>query len=279
MTAANTSVSFFPAPTEPLKVIAHRGGSLEAPENTLSALGRSIARGLVCEVDVGLSRDGKAMILHDESLLRTTGTEGLLEDFYESELATLRAARPRFGEETLTAMAREGVLRAPEFSDDGHPDLGVPSLREALALPGGQFMLELKATRTPEALLTAVLSDVARAQAQTRVALASFDATLIDMAEQHAPHLPRIGVAETLSEARDMLRRPISCLAVACAIAAEIRAATPPHIALWCWTVYTPVQAERLRVVGVDGVITDAPAAIDDAFCPGGAPRRMRVRP
>jgi glycerophosphoryl diester phosphodiesterase len=54
-------------------VVAHRGASREAPENTLSAIRLAIARGVdACEVDVQATADGVLVLLHDEDLARVT---------------------------------------------------------------------------------------------------------------------------------------------------------------------------------------------------------------
>ena len=266
MVAAPSRSSFFPQPPAPLVVVSHRGGSLEAAENTEYALERSVALGTDWqEVDVGLSRDQVATILHDDSLLRTTGSKGRLEELHSAELALLSAHRPSHSVDTLAAMAREGLFDPPHFTADETafaPKLRVPTLQQALRVPGSRYMLELKTTAIPRALVRAVMRDVEQTNASERVALASFDAEVLSIARELAPTIPRIGVAETLAEARDMLRTPLACLAVHCDIVDEVRATVPPQVALWCWTVYTAAQAERMRVLGVDGLITDAPRAV-----------------
>jgi glycerophosphoryl diester phosphodiesterase len=274
MTRTSPRLSFFPDAEHPIQIVAHRGGSLEAPENTLYALSRAFSLGLMAEVDVGLSRDGRPMVLHDDTLLRTTGTGGRLEDLTEAELSALDAGSPEFSAEAAAALRRAGVAEVPRFSLGPQAGLHVPSLREALALPGGRFMLELKASAAPEALCAAVVAEIDRTGSQQRVAIASFDPQVLEHAERMAPQVPRIGVAESVAEAREMLRRPIDCLAVACAIAQPMWAATPPHVALWAWTAYTAQQAERLRTQGVHGVITDAPFAVA-AASRGHQPRRL----
>lgn len=259
----DTRRPFFPPADASVCVIAHRGGSLEAPENTCAALRRSIGLGSHWqEIDVGLSADGVAVVLHDDTLLRTASAQGALADLPAAEVLAHRAGTPTPSGDTLLAMSRQGITRAPVFVDDGVAEVNIPSLRQALCLPKTRWMLELKKTARPQALVQAVLSDVEATQSADRVALASFETELLLDAHARAPHVPLIGVAETIAEARMMLTLPISALAVSALLVAEIYAATPPQVALWCWTVYTAAQAERLRAQGVDGVITDVPAAV-----------------
>lgn len=71
-------------------VIAHRGASYYAPENTHSAFKLAIEmRAEMIELDVSLSKDGVPVVIHDETLDRTTGTSGLVSDFTLDELKYL----------------------------------------------------------------------------------------------------------------------------------------------------------------------------------------------
>jgi glycerophosphoryl diester phosphodiesterase len=74
----------------PLRVIAHRGASAYAPENTLPAFQRALALGAVeVEVDVQLSRDGVVVAFHDRTLERKTAGRGRVHDHDWQELRAL----------------------------------------------------------------------------------------------------------------------------------------------------------------------------------------------
>ncbi|MFH1762385.1 MAG: glycerophosphodiester phosphodiesterase family protein [bacterium] len=74
------------------EVIAHRGLSSEYPENTLIAVGKAIEAGVKwIEVDVHLSYDGKIIIIHDETVDRTTNGHGFAGDMTSPELKALDA--------------------------------------------------------------------------------------------------------------------------------------------------------------------------------------------
>ena len=65
------------APPRPVTIVAHRGLEEGVPENTLAALRGSVARGVaVIEVDVRVTKDGQLVMLHDETLDRTTDCSG-----------------------------------------------------------------------------------------------------------------------------------------------------------------------------------------------------------
>jgi glycerophosphoryl diester phosphodiesterase len=114
-------------------VIAHRGASGRAPENTLRAFRAAIADGAsVLECDVRPTRDGVPVIFHDATLERLAGRAGRIEDLSADEVRRLRivagpAAR-RGGErvpllEELAALARGRAHLAAELKLDGRADL------------------------------------------------------------------------------------------------------------------------------------------------------------
>jgi len=97
-----------------LEVHAHRGGAGLAPENTLAAFRKAIELGVdVLEMDMHVTRDGEIVILHDDTLERTTDGRGLVQDLTLAELKRLDAGS-RFG---------------PQYK--GEP---IPTLREVIAL-------------------------------------------------------------------------------------------------------------------------------------------------
>lgn len=74
------------------RIMAHRGGGTLAPENTLAAIRLGQSLGYEAhEFDVKLSRDGVAMLLHDDTVDRTTNGRGRACDFTWSELSALDA--------------------------------------------------------------------------------------------------------------------------------------------------------------------------------------------
>ena len=91
-----------------LWVVAHRGGCALRPENTLSAFWHTIELGAdMVEADVRLTRDGKLVLLHDDSLERTTNGQGNVKDFTLQELRQLDAGShfdPRYGAETIPTL-------------------------------------------------------------------------------------------------------------------------------------------------------------------------------
>lgn len=159
-------------------VIAHRGASAHAPENTLEAAILAYRAGArAWELDVQLSRDGVAVVFHDETLVRTTDAAArfagdprqrsgfLLADFDWTEIATLDAGSWFTAASDLTPCA-SGPIR-------------VPTLEEALALTARLDWLvnvEIKSfPEHPSGLMESVLEVIARTGTARRVLLSGFD--------------------------------------------------------------------------------------------------------
>ena len=97
------------APKGSVDVIAHRGASAYAPENTLAAFHlASEMNADWFELDCTLTQDGEIIVIHDDTIDRTTPAEGRVADLALAELKALDA----------------GSWRDPEFADERLPTLG-----------------------------------------------------------------------------------------------------------------------------------------------------------
>ncbi len=101
-----------------LGIAAHRGGPKYAPENTLVAFRAAISQGVTAlEFDVQMSKDGALVVIHDETVDRTTNGTGAVRDLTLEQLRALDAGNgeriPTF-EEVLQLAASSGVTVYPE---------------------------------------------------------------------------------------------------------------------------------------------------------------------
>lgn len=112
-------------PDRPL-VIAHRGYSLVAPENTLLAYHKAIEVGAdMVEMDINMTKDGELVMIHDHFLERTTNGTGLVEDYTLEEIKKLDAGihfQPKMEriqipstEEAIRLISEAGVLACFEI--------------------------------------------------------------------------------------------------------------------------------------------------------------------
>ena len=150
--------------------IAHRGGGALAPENTLAGIRLAARLGFAAvEFDVMLSRDGTPVLIHDETLERTTSGRGRVADTPDAVL----------------------------FSLDAGGGEHVPSLAEAAALCRQYDLLanvEIKPAAGYEVLTGEVVAREAAAlwhDAPNPPLLSSFSIEVLEVARQVAPDLPR----------------------------------------------------------------------------------------
>ncbi|MED5373771.1 MAG: glycerophosphodiester phosphodiesterase family protein [Myxococcota bacterium] len=237
------------------QIIAHRGGAALAPENTLAAFTKAAELGVGFELDVTLSKDGQVIVLHDDSVDRTTNGQGLAGDLSAAELAALDA----------------GSWFAPEFA--GEP---VPTLDQVLDAFGGQVLIDIEIKTHPqrEQLAQGVVDAVVSRGLEDQVLVTSFDPLMLEQVKLKAPAIPRGQLTGTFKGAE---LNPITKLVLKRmwlngksepqVIAVEASRVTRRFVRkqqrhgcqVWAWTVNDPAEMQRLLELGVTGLITDHP--------------------
>ncbi|XP_034441329.1 glycerophosphodiester phosphodiesterase 1 [Hippoglossus hippoglossus] len=124
-----------------VSAVAHRGGGHDAPENTIAAIREAKKNGAAgVELDLEFSADGVAILMHDETVDRTTNGSGPLSQMRLSDLRKLDAAakhrlREKFAGETIPTLeeAVEECIKLQlviYFDVKGHPDEAAAALKE-----------------------------------------------------------------------------------------------------------------------------------------------------
>lgn len=249
------------APGEAGFVAAHRGDRASAPENTIPAFEAAVRSGSdVLEADVQLTADGFPVLLHDDTVDRTTNGTGAVADL---TLAELR------------------ILDAGSWYDARYAGVAVPTFGEFLDVltdfPQVNALVELKGAWTPSEVET-LLGGVYGRLLQDRIVFASFSPTTIDALGTAAPTLPRILIRRVLpldpvATARrydvDALMTRSSGLARQPDAVDELHAA---GLALLLYTLNSEDRWGEALARGVDGIVTDEPSALDEwiaATAPG----------
>lgn len=180
--------------------IAHRGARAFAPENTLPAIEKAARLGCtMVEVDVHLSRDGEAVVHHDDRLHRCTDVQqrfpssaaAFVSDFTLAQLRTLDAGSWYLRELTLPHHLRQPFLRsltdaelashvsAAERQEYASGEVGIPTLHEVLMLARALELwvnIELKSIpRMYAGVAAKVIQDVHACAMEHRVLVSSFD--------------------------------------------------------------------------------------------------------
>lgn len=240
-------------------VIGHRGASAQAPENTLAAFRQALAAGAdALELDVHATADGEVVVMHDARVARTTDGAGAIGAMTLAELRRLDAGA-RFtpdGGRSFPYRGR-GVV--------------VPTLGDVLdAFPGVPLVVELK-TALAAAGTRAALE---RHGAAGRCVVASFDAAALapfrggPFALGASPRETARLLAATLAGGRPAaagyaaLCTPRRWRGLPLPVAGFVRALAPAGRAVHVWTVDDPETALSLWRSGVQGIITNDPAAM-----------------
>ncbi|MEO3783681.1 glycerophosphodiester phosphodiesterase family protein [Actinocorallia sp. B10E7] len=232
----------------PVTVIAHRGASAAAPENTLAAQDLALRAGAdLIENDVQPSSDGVPFVLHDSTVDRTTDGTGAIRNRTSAYLKTLDA----------------GSWFSPQYAGER-----MPTLAEQLAdlrARGGRLLLEIKGSHTKAQV--AKIIEVIRAQQMTpHVFVQSFDTASLRYVRELAPELPLGLLRSTLDADPAAVAADLGLTAYnpsASALLARPSAITALHnadIAVMAWTSDSPTQWTSLEAAGVDGIITNKPA-------------------
>lgn len=235
-----------------IRVIAHRGASSYAPENTLAAFALAAGQGAkAIECDAKLTRDGAIVLMHDDTLDRTSSGRGAVRRF---DLKAIRA------------------LDAGAWFDARFKGERVPTLEEALAQWARLGLLPQIEIKPCPGRAAETGAAVARATARLWPKhlpcplLSSFAVKSLAAAREAAPSLPRAWLTERLP--LDWKRRAerLRCAALHCnqkyLTEAKARRVKDAGLALRCYTVNEPAKAKLLFGWGVDAVFTDCPDRI-----------------
>lgn len=241
-------------PAFAVDIIAHRGASFDAPENTVAAARLAWEQKAdALELDVHLSKDGKLIVMHDDSLERTAGVSNKVADTTSVEISKLEAG---------------------SWKDRRWRGEKIPTLDEMLATVPGRKRILIEVKCGPEGLdeLAAAFRRSALQPAQT--VIISFNFEVVKQAKARFPEREVCWIAEfkrdaantwqpsmthLIQQARaakvdglDLSRRgPLDAVAVKTIKNAGLK--------LYVWTVDSPTEARRCRDLGVDGITTNRP--------------------
>lgn len=229
------------------RVVAHRGGGTLAPENTLGAIRHGASLGFRgVEFDVMLAGDATPVLIHDETLERTTSGRGSVPATAYAEIEKFDAGAwhsvPYRGERVPTFVAAANLCR----------QLGLWANVEIKPAKGFD-------TQTGRAVGQLTL-DLWRGAPLPPV-LSSFSMEALAAAKEVAPALPRGMLVGKVPPDWLLRMQKHGCVALHCnyrelteALADAIHAA---GYAVLCWTVNDPAEAAKLFGWGVDCIVTD----------------------
>lgn len=242
--------------TSPL-LIGHRGYPAKFPENTLASFDGAMQAGCdMIELDVTLTKDRKVMVIHDDTLDRTTTGRGPVSGHTLEEIKALDA----------------GSWFDMRFSEER-----VPELSEVLKQTAGRCMLNIEIKKSAfeadypaDAIEHQVVELIKTSRAMDRVIISSFDQRILQrIAAMEAP--PAIAYISDHGADKRVLEMLLGMKAFSwhprfkVLTREQVEMLHAAGVRVFPWTINTREEAERMLALGVDGLICNEPRVMHAA--------------
>lgn len=243
-------------------IIAHRGASYDAPENTLASVRLAWEKDAdAVEIDVHHTKDKKIMVIHDKDTRRTAGTKLVVKESLAGELRNLEV----------------GSFKDPRFAGER-----IPFLEEIIeTIPDGKILfIEVKS----DASILPYLSEIIKVSPRKdRLVVIGFDFEVVAGIKQRIPEVPAYWLQNTLvggypeKSIEQAQQANLDGLNFHFkGITAEyVREVHKAGMKMFTWTVDDPDEARRLIRAGIDGITTNRPGWLKEQLNP--APDRMKL--
>jgi glycerophosphoryl diester phosphodiesterase len=236
-----------------MEIIAHRGASYLAPENTVASAKLAWEKNAdAVEVDVYLSADEQVVVIHDRTTKRTAGEE--------LDVATSTAEQLR-------------RLDVGSFKNEAYAGERIPVLEEIIAtVPAGKrLFVEIKCG--PE-VLPALERIIAESGKRSQIVIIGFGLETVTASKRLMPDLPTYWLVGTKKDEQTEQWIPHSGALADQAAAAGLdglnvhwagvtedfaKGVRKARLGLYVWTVNDAAEAARLARIGIDGITTDRP--------------------
>lgn len=222
-------------------ITAHRGGALEAPENTMAALENAIAAGAdVVEFDVQRSADGVIVVNHDADLMRISGVADTID---------------------ATTLADLETVDIGSHFDPSYADQRVATLEDFLDIAEGEIRLniELKYYGEDPELVPQVLEQLRARGMEDDAVIMSLHLPGIQQVQELAPDMT-VGLL-TGASIGDLTEEQVDFLAISAGgVSRElVEEAHAKGMEVYAWTINDEMQMLDMMDMGVDSLITDLP--------------------
>ncbi len=240
-----------------MDIVSHRAHGGSYPENTLLGIEASIQDGArAVEIDVRRTRDGALVLMHDETLERTTGDQRAVADVTLAELEAIRVTRNASGQPSEHPPQAVPTLEAALHAIDGRAAVVVDFVLDEIAQDCVDLVNGLGAapwtwwTAHPPRLAAALLEGAPGSRSflgwTPNDGIAHGPAEACDLAERH-------GLAGLMANHRYV-------------DASAVRYAHQRALAVYCWTVNDPRRMAELARMDVDGITTDYPVILREVL-------------
>jgi glycerophosphoryl diester phosphodiesterase len=233
------------------QITAHRGASLEAPENTRYAF-EAAMKGETdyIELDVQLTKDGKLVVFHDNTLGRTTNGSGLLTEHTYDELTELSAGC-KFGSGT-------------EFAD-----AKIMTLEEVLELVGKSKMLNIEIKDIGDSVRATekTVELIEKYNIVSSCYVSSFSYPLLKLVKELNPKIKTALIANVATSTAFSRLDDIDAVSLNYIFVNQsvVNAAHQSGKRVFVWTVDNREDIEQMMTLGVDNIITNRPDTAAEA--------------
>ena len=259
ITVMATSFAFAGCQSD-MQIIAHRGASHLAPENTVAAANLAWEKQAdAVEVDVYLSRDRKIMVIHDSTTKRTTG----------------KARDLKIADHTAEELRR---LDVGTFKDKAYTGERIPLLEEIIATipPEGRLFVEIKCGAE---ILDPLKQIIEASDQRDRIVIIGFGLDTVKAAKRQMPNIPTywlVGTRKNNDTGTWIPHSPTLVDQLAgsgldglnvhwAGVTREFaQCVQTAGLDLYAWTVNDPAEAARLQAFGIRGITTDRPGWLRD---------------
>lgn len=227
-------------------IIAHRGASHDAPENTLASVNLAWERNAdAVEVDVHLSKDKRILVIHDKDTKRTSGRKMVISESISTDLRSLDASN--------------GMEK---FKGEK-----IPFLEEVIkTIPEGRLLfIEVK---TDTLIIPSLVDLLASSPYKSQLVVISFDFDVCAMMKKEIPDIPVYWLHYTLSGSykTKWISRAVDAGLDGLNFRHKgisqdyVEAVHRSGMKMFTWTVDDPEEAARLIECGIDGITSNRPA-------------------
>lgn len=246
-------------------IIAHRGASTLAPENTLAAFEKAIeddAEGI--EFDVRITKDKIAVVFHDATLLRLAENKARITNFTSEELKSVD-------------IGSWFNRKYPDLQDPNFANQTIPTLKETLEfLQGykGVIYIEIKCRKKNiKALSKAVCKDIKDSPLLPQIIVKSFKLDVLPNIQKHCPNAKT--AALFAPKVKTIIRKEKRLINIAKDLNADflslhfslatknlMRKAREQNLEVAIWTADSPRWVKRSLKLGIKHIITNNPARL-----------------
>jgi glycerophosphoryl diester phosphodiesterase len=249
-------INWTPITGQPAIIIAHRGASFDAPENTLAAINLAWNRNTdAVEIDVHLSSDKRIMVIHDKTTKRTAGKNHIVKKSSSELLRGLDV----------------GSFKGPEYRGEK-----IPLLEEVIStIPEGKrLFIEVKCGTEIIPYLSTVIDN---SEKRAQLSIISFDLDVVRESKIAMPQIPAYYLHYSLLGSYKSKWIDVAKQAGLDGLnfrhkgidAKFAEAVKNEGLSLFAWTVDNPEVANRLVRIGVSGITTNRPQLLKNELKPG----------